>query len=242
MLCKEAIRHCHLHWLQVGHDPGAFTRGRYRLGIGRTHTQGNQSFEPGVAVIDPPLYHEAAQPPPYPAREIPQNRGSLYQPVVSKPTSQEGVEFLNHLFQGYSPGTPGDGSDPYLDPFESLAAQLDPGLLPRGEAKSQKTSVLGLGHGALFPVHAQLQPFGQEPLNGAQHPLPGTLGPHIYVTVSSPGESHPQALAEPGVNLSTHRAPIIQPMAKSPSASERTAVVRDERSDPTSVPPGVCGD
>ena len=34
--------------------------------------------------------------------------------------------------------------------------------------------------------------------------------------VSSPGESHPQALSEPGVNLSVHRAPIIQPPAKSP--------------------------
>jgi sarcosine oxidase subunit beta len=29
--------------------------------------------------------------------------------------------------------------------------------------------------------------------------------------VSSPGESRPQALSEPGVNLSAHRAPIIQP-------------------------------
>src|SRR3954471_12648361 len=31
------------------------------------------------------------------------------------------------------------------------------------------------------------------------------------VGVSSPGESHPQALAEPDVNLSAHPAPIIEP-------------------------------
>jgi hypothetical protein len=31
--------------------------------------------------------------------------------------------------------------------------------------------------------------------------------------VSSPGESHPQALSEPDVSLSTHPAPIIQPPA-----------------------------
>ena len=31
--------------------------------------------------------------------------------------------------------------------------------------------------------------------------------------VSRPGESHPQALAEPYMNVSTHTAPIIQPSA-----------------------------
>ncbi len=31
------------------------------------------------------------------------------------------------------------------------------------------------------------------------------------VRVSSPGEFHPKALAEPYVNVSAHTAPIIQP-------------------------------
>jgi hypothetical protein len=31
--------------------------------------------------------------------------------------------------------------------------------------------------------------------------------------VSRPGELHPQALAEPDVNVSIHPAPIIQPSA-----------------------------
>jgi hypothetical protein len=30
------------------------------------------------------------------------------------------------------------------------------------------------------------------------------------------GESHPPALAEPGVNLSAHRAPIVQPSGRTP--------------------------
>ena len=38
--------------------------------------------------------------------------------------------------------------------------------------------------------------------------------------VSSPGESHPQALSEPDLNLSTHPAPIIQPSAESPFACD----------------------
>jgi hypothetical protein len=40
--------------------------------------------------------------------------------------------------------------------------------------------------------------------------------------VSSPGEFHPEALAEPSVNLSIHWAPIIQPEKVQPMASERT--------------------
>ena len=45
------------------------------------------------------------------------------------------------------------------------------------------------------------------------------------LAVSSPGESHPQALTEPDVNLSIHPAPIIQPLEQSPSSSEQTSLV-----------------
>jgi hypothetical protein len=34
--------------------------------------------------------------------------------------------------------------------------------------------------------------------------------------VSRRGESHPPALVEPGVNLSAHRAPIVQPSGRTP--------------------------
>ena len=44
-----------------------------------------------------------------------------------------------------------------------------------------------------------------------------TSVPTDHEEVSGRGESHPPALAEPGVNLSTHRAPIIQPHGTSPS-------------------------
>jgi uncharacterized protein with GYD domain len=39
------------------------------------------------------------------------------------------------------------------------------------------------------------------------------LGSRGTVKVSRPGESHPQALAEPYRNVSAHTAPIIQPPA-----------------------------
>ena len=43
-----------------------------------------------------------------------------------------------------------------------------------------------------------------------RHQLMIMYGNHL---VSRPGESHPQALAEPYLNVSAHTAPIIQPSA-----------------------------
>jgi hypothetical protein len=42
--------------------------------------------------------------------------------------------------------------------------------------------------------------------------------------VSSPGESHPEALAELYVSLSTHTAPIKEPCRVLPSANGQTAL------------------
>jgi len=77
--------------------------------------------------------------------------------------------------------------------------------------------------------------------DACHHPFTRLLTFHQNDKVSSLGESHPQALLEPGVNLSAHRTPIIQPTAKSPSANGRTAAVRDVRSDPTNVLPDADG-
>ena len=62
-------------------------------------------------------------------------------------------------------------------------------------------------------------------LRDNSHYPPGvTLQSEADDEVRSPGESHPQALSEPDVNLSVHPAPIIQPTAKSPSASAQIIV------------------
>ena len=47
--------------------------------------------------------------------------------------------------------------------------------------------------------------------------------------VSSPGEFHPEALAEPYVNVSAHTAPIIQPGKGHQVTSERTARAGDKQ-------------
>ena len=65
------------------------------------------------------------------------------------------------------------------------------------------------------------------PIPAPFQPLLSNLQPHLVLVlqpVSSPGESRPQALVEPDVNLSIHPAPIIQPLGQSPSSSERTSL------------------
>jgi len=57
--------------------------------------------------------------------------------------------------------------------------------------------------------------------------------------VSSPGESHPEALAEPDLNLSAHPAPIIQPMARSPIANAQTVPVHARRPSSASASPAA---
>src|SRR3954454_2777419 len=44
----------------------------------------------------------------------------------------------------------------------------------------------------------------------------GQLSEAAQIRVSRRRESHPPALAEPGVNLSAHRAPIVQPSGRTP--------------------------
>jgi len=58
---------------------------------------------------------------------------------------------------------------------------------------------------------------------------------------SSPKESHPQALTDPDVSLSTHPAPIVQPQeASSISANEQIIEVFAQQLYLTSVLPFVA--
>ena len=52
---------------------------------------------------------------------------------------------------------------------------------------------------------------------------------------SSPAEFHREALAEPGVSVSTHPAPIIQPRTDGPHANARTTPTDNEQPVPASA-------
>ena len=56
----------------------------------------------------------------------------------------------------------------------------------------------------------------QIPARRGHHSFSGSLAPHEDITVSRPGEFHPEPLLEPYVNLSAHTAPAMEP-SRTPS-------------------------
>jgi len=111
-----------------------------------------------------------------------------------------------------------------------------PTLLPVRYCEPSKFDEAGF-----LRVHLQTE-FGQSLLQLLQKQLGviSVLEPHE--PESSPGESHPQALSEPDVNLSAHPAPIIQPQAQPPSANGQRAGGRVSRFFPASTLPCADGD
>ena len=90
-------------------------------------------------------------------------------------------------------------------------------------------------HLRLFPVQLQTQPCLDLRFNPAHD---STI--HIsrqHHKVSRPREPPPQPLSEPGVNLSVHRAPIIQPTVSRPTANAETARIAFRQFFPTNAPP-----
>src|ERR1019366_1405177 len=65
------------------------------------------------------------------------------------------------------------------------------------EAESEKLPLLRTRHRALSLIHLELEHLHDELGNALHHPLPGPLAANVDITVSSPGESHPEALSEP---------------------------------------------
>jgi hypothetical protein len=82
-----------------------------------------------------------------------------------------------------------------------------------GEAEAQEFALPRLRYRALGCIDLESQLGFNEAADVGHHPLSGSKAAHVHVAVSRPGESHPQALAEPYLNVSAHTAPIIQPSA-----------------------------
>src|ERR1017187_5154334 len=64
-------------------------------------------------------------------------------------------------------------------------------------------------HARLVPVDLQLQPFLDLLFDPAHQPR--RLVARQHDKVSRPGESHPEPLSEPYLNLSAHTAPAMEP-------------------------------
>ena len=79
-----------------------------------------------MAVIDPLLHHETAQPPAYPAVQIPQDARGLDESIVSDPSSDIDVQLFDNLLQVDTPGPARDLLDPVFGALQGLVREFYP--------------------------------------------------------------------------------------------------------------------
>jgi hypothetical protein len=108
-------------------------------------------------------------------------------------------------------GSSRDLPDAMLKPVQGLGRYeaLDPWT--SSKAEPEKLSFLWSRHRTLRLVHLELEPLGDESRDALHHPATRPFGANVDVTVSRPGESHPEPLSEPYLNLSAHTAPAMEP-------------------------------
>src|SRR5215831_7727947 len=79
-------------------------------------------------------------------------------------------------------------------------------------------------HRALVSVHFEFQFLFQKLPDRRHHPFARRSTAYVDIASSRPGESHPQALTDPDMNVSAHPALIVQSAQDVTTANEQTAV------------------
>src|SRR5262249_6495193 len=176
-----------------------------------------------ISAPAPLLPLHAAQPPPNPGIQCFENRAYFAKAKVVAPSHQIQSRFPDHPCQIDPPGTVGHLANPRLKPLERLRRNPPLRLTPGGKRESQKLPLPGPGHGALCPIDLELELTGEKPAPTLHPPFPRPLTLDVEVRVSRPWEPPPRSLAEPGVNLAAHPAPIIPPSAARLAASGQRA-------------------
>ena len=150
----------------------------------------------------------------------------------SQPNSR-GLQ-LDHPFPIFADSRPVKGKTQEIKGAWSFHCRLVPSI-------ATPVRMLERQQPCLFGMKRQPEP-AKSLWQDSHHPPRIPFIHEAHYKVSSPGESHPQALSEPDVNLSAHPAPIIQPQAKSPFASGQKAADRVARPCPASIQPSYDGD
>ena len=184
----------------------------------------------------------------HPVFDIPNEAAGVPNPEVVYPTSQDRIDQVyhpihrlrgistKHLLEFSQKGRP--RFHPRRDPHCPLtSASFNP---PEIKPKKAEGFVAGKIHHLSFvsvDLHIKLSELLKQPLiRRPYEPIPSPKTIHKDHQVSNAGELPPYVLSEPGVNLSAHRAPIIQPLVLRPSASAETARVAFGQFALTSIP------
>jgi len=150
-----------------------------------------------VAVLNPLLHQVAAQPPAYPAVQVPDDGGRFDQSKVASPSSQVGVQLFDNLKKADPFGPACDLLDPVFEVLRGLVCEFDLPTPIRDEAKSQKPSLRGPSHRTLLPVALELELLPQKAFDGLHHPPASPFGTHIDVTCLARGDLAPRPSQNP---------------------------------------------
>jgi hypothetical protein len=102
------------------------------------------------------------------------------------------------------------------------------------EAEAEELALPRQRHRILVAVDLQVQLRCEESFDAFHHSLTRPPAANVNITVSSAGESHPDALSDPYVNLAAHTAPVMEPCC-APTASAQTAPNHDAQDARSSV-------
>ena len=101
-----------------------------------------------------------------------------------------------------------------LKPFQSFWRDNALNFWTGAKAKPEKLSLLRTRHRTLCLIHFELELLSNESRDAFHHPLTSPLAAHVDIASSRPGESHPQALTDPDLNVSAHPALTVQVVAR----------------------------
>ena len=166
----------------------------------------------GTYRVPLPLFpYRRSQPASGPLLKTFQHRRSFAFPEIADPSPKIPGQFIGHPFDAYASGPARDFSHPLFEPLHRF--RRDPPLWCRRirKAESEKLPRPWPRHCTLLQVHPEFERCADESRDALHHPFPGPPAAHVDITVSSPGESHPEALSEPYLNLSAHTAPAMEP-------------------------------
>src|SRR5438477_9938498 len=118
---------------------------------------------------------------------------------------------MDHSDEAYAPCPPRKFPDSLLESRHRFRREAPLRWLVIREAETQEFPFPWSSHRTLLAVHSKLKLRREESRHAAHHPFTGSPTADVDVAVSGPGESHPEALVQPYVRLTTHTAPITEP-------------------------------
>ncbi len=113
------------------------------------------------------------------------------------------------VLHGHAPTSPGQAAQ---FGFESMDSFLSDGQFHPWEREPKKGTVLSTEDFAFVPVDLNLECSLKETADTCYHTMSGTFRLYQDDQASNAEDLPLYVLSEPGVNLSAHRAPIIQPL------------------------------